>query len=116
MPEITLTVDRETRWAVTLDGTRHELAPGCVSVAQASALRVQSHGAWRWPTLAGAVMEGEIGPEEIAALVFMARRQAGEDVTYDAVAAAFDQVEEVRIDLEAHAAEDEAKGVPDPEG
>lgn len=120
MAEITLNVDRETLWAVTLDGVRHELWPGRLSVAVCTALRLGSHGALTWPRVYGQIVDGEIGPEEIAALVFVARRQAGEPVAFDAVVAAFDKVDEVRLDFEAHRTdgddEQADEGAPDPEG
>lgn len=84
--EQTVDADPALVLAITLDGETWSLRPADVTVALASALRLQSHGAWRVPTLMSALEEGA-GPEEIAAVVFLARRAAGEAVTYDAVAA-----------------------------
>lgn len=67
---------------ITVGGAEHLLRHMEISVALAAALRTQSHGAWRVPTLLRAADDG-VGPEELAGLVFLARRQSGEDVTYD---------------------------------
>lgn len=95
-PELLAAIEqlREVAITITLDGEpQPTYRPADVSPAQASALRVQSHGAWRVPTLHLAMFEADaegnvgtlIGPEEIAGVVFLGRRQAGETVTYDAV-------------------------------
>lgn len=68
------------------DGETLGIDLGGITPAQAGALRQQSHGAWRVPTLLAACEEA-VGPEELAGLVFIARRQAGETSTYDAVCA-----------------------------
>jgi hypothetical protein len=60
-----------------------------LGVAPAAALRTQSHGAWRLPTLFAAINEG-IGPEELAGMVFLARRQHRQPVTYDQAVAEID--------------------------
>lgn len=72
---------------IDLDGASWRLDPGEITPALAGALRQQSHGAWRVPTLMAAADEG-VGPEELAGLIFLARRQSGDiDITYDAVCA-----------------------------
>lgn len=70
---------------VRIGSEQLELRPSMIGVAAASALRTQSHGAWRVPTLFAAVLDG-VGIEELAGLVFLARRQAAQPVTYDKVA------------------------------
>lgn len=97
--KFTLTTNADILWRITLDGEPLELRPADVTVAQAAALRQQSHGAWRWPTLMAALDEA-IGPEELAGMVFVARRQAGEDTTYDAVAAQIEGSSEVLLDFD----------------
>lgn len=69
------------------------LRPEMLGVSHAAALRHQSHGAWRYPTLIDAVNEG-VGPEEVAGLLFLARRQARQGATYDSVVAEIDAVTE----------------------
>lgn len=107
MPPITMTRNSDVAWGLRLDGEDLVLRVGEVTPAQASALRQQSHGAWRLPTLLEAVSEG-IGPEEIVGLVFLARRQAGEHVTYDAVADQVAAATEVVLDFGAEPAEDDS--------
>ncbi len=107
MPPITMTRTADVVWGLRLDGEDLVLRLGEVTPAQASALRVQSHGAWRLPTLLEAV-NGGIGPEEIAGLVFLARRQAGEQITYDAVADQVAQAAEVVLDFGVEPVEDDS--------
>lgn len=85
-------------WRLDVDDQSYELNAGEITPRQASALRLSSHGAWRVPTLLAAVWEG-VGPEEVCGLVFLARRQAGEDVTYDAVVDQIDKSSSVRLDF-----------------
>jgi len=68
------------------DGETLGIDLGGITPAQAGALRQQSHDAWRVVSLLDACAKG-IGPEELAGLVFLARRQAGAEITYDAVCA-----------------------------
>lgn len=77
---------------VTIEGEEVTLHVSDLTHADAAALRQQSHGAWRMPTLWGAIFETDppsAGLEELAAVVFLARRQEGGDEkpTYDAIAA-----------------------------
>lgn len=64
----------------------------------AGALRQQSHGVWRVPTLLAACEEA-VGPEEVAALVFLARRQAGDAATYDAVVGSLRSMRDVVVEF-----------------
>lgn len=67
-------------------GEEHVLHLGEVTAAQAGALRQQSHGAWTVQRLLAVINEDGVGPEEVAGLLFLAQRQAGSDVSYDAIA------------------------------
>lgn len=72
---------------------------GDITSAQASALRQQSHGAWRVPTLSAAVEEG-IGPEELNGLLFLGHRQAGNwELSYSAIGEQLAQATTIRIDV-----------------
>lgn len=90
MPE-DATSPPEPTIVLTRDGTEHRLSLLDMTPALATDLRVQSGGAWRWTTLVLMAWEHGffmVGLEEFAPFEFVARRQAGEAVTYVAVAAA----------------------------
>lgn len=72
-----------------------------ISPALAGALRQQSHGAWRVPSLMAACTDvGGPGPEEVAGLLFLARRQSGDYViTYDAVAGSMSSATDVLVEF-----------------
>lgn len=87
MTELTTTDATDAAVSISIGADTFTLVPGDITPALAGALRQQSHGAWRVPTLMAAADEG-IGPEELAGLLFLARRQSGDrDITYDAVCA-----------------------------
>ena len=100
---------------ITLDtGGPLELRPASITPSQASALRVQSHGTLTVPVLMRLCDDG-IGPEELTGLVFLARRQAGDEATFDAVAAGINGATqaEVVFDVDGAVTLDEADS---PEG
>lgn len=88
-PPLSITVDDAEPVIVRFSEVKH---------SQAAALRQQSHGAWRITTLFEAANES-IGPEELAGLLFLGRRQAGDDISYDAVAQQLDEADTVKLEF-----------------
>lgn len=107
MPEPLLSMSTEdaARWRFIVDDRDPvELRFGEITPAQAGALRQQSHGAWKVPTLLGSLGDG-VGPEELNGLLFLAYRQAGADLSYDEVGQVV--AEATRVDIVDASAESE---------
>lgn len=84
---------------LSVDGEDLFLDAKGITPALASSLRMQSQGEWRVPTLMAAADDG-IGPEELAGLLFLARRQNGDkDVTYREVQGLVPDLGEVVIEF-----------------
>lgn len=68
---------------ITIDGTEHKFRPSDVSAVQAGEVRKATGMSFK-AILQMAMADPDI--DVLAALVWMARRQAGEDVSYEEVA------------------------------
>lgn len=101
---------------VTLDGAEHTCRPHRVTPNVCKEFREQA--GWRVPELMRAVLEdgGALcGPEEIAGLVFLARRGAGEQVDFDEVARSVNGGSTVVVDFTVEGAPDIVEAVEDPQ-